>query len=63
MNDSTDDVAPVLMNIALLDDLRRQNLALRAALGEATNLLGRWMYEPTLESLRKKWANLIGEEL
>ena len=58
-----EDADTAVMHDALLDDLRRQNLALKAALREAAGLLGRWMYEPTLESLRKKWANLIGEEL
>ena len=63
MNDN--DAVPA-MNAALLDDLRRQNLALKLALSEVletTSLLDRWLESPTLSTLRKKWANLIGEEL
>lgn len=62
MNDSTDDVAPVLMNIALLDDLRRQNLALKVALNYARNNLGDWMHHPVHDNLRREWALLMGEE-
>ena len=59
MNDNE----PAVMNAALLDDLRRQNLALKKALNHAIHNLGDWMRHPQYDNLRREWANLIGEEL
>lgn len=59
MNDNK----PAVMRDALLDDLRRQNLALKEALSEASSLLSHWICGPTLNKMRRKWALLIGEEL
>lgn len=58
MNDN--DAVPA-MNAALLDDLRRQNLALKVALNYARNNLGEWMHHPVHDNLRREWALLIGE--
>lgn len=49
------------MITAQLDDLRRQNLALKVALNYARNNLGEWMHHPVHDNLRREWALLIGE--
>lgn len=59
---SCPDITEIDVINALRDDRERQIKALQAELKCASKLLGKPMLSVDVETLRKKWALLIGEE-